>query len=133
VAPDPCRPARRAGERGSAAVEFALVAPLVIAIALLVLQVALAVHVRTTLIAAAAEGARAAALAGAPLQAGEQRARALLEGNLAEGLVTDVRAERGVEDGQLVTSVTVQARLPLLGLLGVTTMRVTGHAIQERA
>jgi len=131
VAPE--RLAGRAGERGSVAVEFTLVAPLIVAVALVVLQAALAIHVRTTLTAAAAEGARAAALAGASLGAGEQRARALLEGNLAEGLVTEVRAARELEDGQLVTSVTVQARLPLLGLLGVTTMQVTGHAIQERA
>ncbi|MFZ9988363.1 MAG: TadE/TadG family type IV pilus assembly protein, partial [Candidatus Nanopelagicales bacterium] len=40
-------------------VEFALVTPLLLLVALAVLQVTLALHVRATLTAAAAEGARA--------------------------------------------------------------------------
>ena len=46
-------------DRGSAVVEFALVTPLLLLVALAVLQVTLALHVRSTLTAAAAEGARA--------------------------------------------------------------------------
>jgi hypothetical protein len=50
--------------RGSAAVEFVLVAPLVLLIFLAILQVALAAYVRTTLTSVAAEAARVGALAG---------------------------------------------------------------------
>ena len=55
------------GDRGSAVVEFALVTPLLLLVALAVLQITLALHVRSTLTAAAAEGARAGALAYAGL------------------------------------------------------------------
>ena len=46
-----------AGERGSAVAEFVLVSALVLALFLGVVQVALAQHVRTLLVDAAAEGA----------------------------------------------------------------------------
>ena len=58
-------------DSGSAIVDFVLVAPLLIAVALAILQVILVMHVRTVLTSAAAEGARAAALAGADPRAGE--------------------------------------------------------------
>ncbi|MDO8732269.1 MAG: pilus assembly protein [Actinomycetota bacterium] len=120
-------------DRGSAAVEFALVAPLLIAVALVVLQVALTLHVRSTLTAAAAEGARVAALAGSQLSTGERRTRELLAGNLAEGVVTSVHATRVVEHGLLVTRMQIDARLPLIGMLGPESMQISGHALQEHA
>ncbi|MGB5017615.1 MAG: TadE family protein, partial [Candidatus Nanopelagicales bacterium] len=48
-------------QRGSAAVEFVLVAPLVLLIFAALVQIGIAVHVRATLVACAAEGARAGA------------------------------------------------------------------------
>ena len=69
---------RLRGDRGSAVVEFALVTPLLLLVALAVLQVTLALHVRSTLTAAAAEGARAGALAGAGLGVAESRTRDVL-------------------------------------------------------
>jgi Flp pilus assembly protein TadG len=125
---------RRCGsDRGNATVEFALVTPMLLALALAVLQLALVLHVRTTLTAAAAEGARAAALAGADLSAGERRARALLEGNIAEGVVESIEVQREQRGSALLLAVRIDARLPLLGMLGPTTMAVEGHAVQERA
>jgi len=118
-------------DRGSAVVEFVLVTPLVLLVALGVLQVALFLHVRTTLTAAAAEGARVAALHGSSLDAGERRVHAVLEGTLSSGNVNTVRARRGVVDGLPVAAVTVDARVPLLGLLGPSGLRVTGHAVME--
>lgn len=118
-------------DRGSAAVEFALVAPLLVGVALVVLQLALTLHIRSTLTAAAAEGARVAALAGSELATGERRTRELLDGNFAGGVVTSVHATRVVEHGLLVTQVQIQARLPLVGMLGPETMQITGHALQE--
>jgi Flp pilus assembly protein TadG len=126
-------PVRRlAAERGNATVEFALVAPLLITVALAVLQIALALHVRATITAAAAEGARAAALAGSDLGAGERRTRALLAGNVAGDVIEDITVWREVRDGALVIAVGVDAQLPLLGLFGPTAMHVDGHALAEQ-
>mgnify|MGYP000848267369 CR=1 FL=1 len=118
-------------DRGSAVVEFALVAPLLLLLALAVLQVALAMHVRATLTSAAAEGARAAALAGADPAAGVRRTRTLLAQNLAGSVVDDVTAQRGVVDGLAVMTVRVTAVLPMVGLLGPQALTVEGHALRE--
>lgn len=120
-------------ERGNATVEFALVTPLLLALALGVLQLALVLHVRTTLTAAAAEGARAAALAGNDPSAGEHRTRALLAGNIAGDVVESVTVQRQRHGSALLLAVRIDARLPLLGMLGPTGMVVEGHAVQEQA
>lgn len=119
------------GDRGSAVLEFVLVTPLVLLVALGVLQVALFLHVRTTLTAAAAEGARVAALHGSSLAAGERRVRTVLDGSLSSGALQGVSAQRQVVAGMPVAAVTVEARVPLLGLLGPSGLRVTGHAVLE--
>ena len=123
----------RQDQGGNATVEFALVAPILLAVALAVLQLALALHVRATLTSAAAEGARAAALAGSDLAAGERRARAILRENIAAGVVKDITVQREWHGGALVISVEIEAALPLIGLYGPTQMSVIGHALQEHA
>lgn len=124
---------RRCADRGSAVVEFVLVAPLLLALAVAVLQVVLTVHVRAVLTSAAAEGARAAALAGADPAAGVARARQLLNGTLAGSVVVDVRAQDAVVAGLPLQVVEVDARVPLVGLLAPVTMSVQGRALQEGA
>jgi len=123
--------ATQVDDRGNSTVDFALVAPLLIAVALVVLQVALALHVRSTLTAAAGEGARVAAMAGANSVLGEQRASEVLQGNVAASVITEVRVEQVREAGLLLSQVTIKARLPLLGLLGPAVLEVHGRAIQE--
>lgn len=118
-------------DRGSAVVEFVLVVPLLVVIALAVLQLALALHVRATLTAAAAEGARAASLAGADPAAGVQRAREVLDGNVAYSVVREVTARRGSLEGRAVMVVRIEAGLPLVGLLGPEGLAVEGHALRE--
>ena len=113
----------RMEQRGNATVEFALVAPILLAVALAVLQLALVLHVRATLTAAAAEGARA----------GERRTWAILQENIAADVVDDITVQREWHGGALVISVEIAAALPLLGLYGPTQMFVTGHALQEHA
>lgn len=119
------------GETGSAVVEFALVTPMLLVLLLGVLQIALALHVRATLTAAAAEGARVAALSGSSLDAGVARTRSVLATSLAGGALAGVRASRAVESGVRVVEVTVSGTLPLMGMLGPTALQVTGHAVQE--
>ena len=119
-------------DRGSAVVEFALVTPLLLLVALAVLQVTLALHVRSTLTAAAAEGARAGALAGSGLRVAEMRTREVLADALGGDAAQDIVASRVRLDGADVVRVRVTARLPLLGTLGPTALTVDGHAIGEQ-
>ena len=118
-------------DRGSSVVEFALVAPLVLAVAVGVIQIALALHVRSTLTAAAAEGARAGALAGSSAAVAERRTREVLADALGGGAAERVRASRTRVDGVPVVRVSITGRLPLMGLLGPSTLTVDGHAVQE--
>ncbi|MCZ2819351.1 pilus assembly protein [Modestobacter sp. VKM Ac-2977] len=61
------------GERGSAVVDFVLVGVLVVALLLAVLQVAVYVHLRNVVVASAQQGARYAANADVPAEAGAAR------------------------------------------------------------
>jgi hypothetical protein len=118
-------------DRGSAIVDFALVAPILIGLALAVLQVILVMHVRTVLTSAAAEGARAAALADSNPNAGERRAREIINESIASSTVESIEAHPVLKGGLVMMAIDINARLPLLGLLGPTMMRVQGHALQE--
>lgn len=119
-------------EHGSAAVEFLLVSVLVLALLLGVVQVALAVHVRSLAIDAAAEGARVAARADRGPADGVARTRALLGEALTGAYARDVTAGHATVDGLVVTEVTVRTPLPVVGLLGPGgTLTVRGHALAE--
>jgi Flp pilus assembly protein TadG len=69
---------QRGRDRGSAVVDFAVVSGLLVVVVLAVLQLALGMHTRTSLVASAAEGARQAAGAGGTLESGMQRTRELV-------------------------------------------------------
>lgn len=112
--------------------EFVLVGTLLTLVALSVLQLALALHVRSTLIDAAAEGARHAALADSSLPAGIDRTRELIATAVGERYATDIRAGLGSVGDQPVVIVTVRAPLPLIGLIGIDdSVEVTGRAALE--
>jgi hypothetical protein len=97
-----------------------------------VLQLALTLHVRTTLIDCAAEGARFGALAGSTPAAGAQRARDLIAGALAPAYADDVEAGMSSVAGAPVLEVRVRAPLPVLGLLGPGgVIAVSGRAVAE--
>lgn len=111
--------------------EFALVTPLVLVVALAVIQLALTMFVRATITSAAAEGARVAALSGSSNIAGVKRTRNILTASIANDVIENVSARQTVVSGTRVMEVTVDARLPLIGLYGPTTMELTGHAVRE--
>lgn len=121
----------RAGDRGSAVVEFAVVVPMLVLVVLAVVQVALALHVRSTVASAAAEGARVAAVSGGDGAAGVRRTRSALASTLAAGVVEAVTARTVVTGGIATVEIEVRARLPLVGLLGPSTLVLRGHAIVE--
>ena len=118
-------------ERGSAPVEFVLVGVLLVALVLGVLQVAAVLFVRNTVLDAAAEGARWAAIEGTP-GAGAARTRQVLTLALGAGYARDVVAGTADEGGAAVAVVTVRTPLPVLGLLGPEgALEVSGHAALE--
>ena len=95
-------------DRGSAVVEFTLVGVLLTALFLALMQLGLALHVRNTLLASAAEGARFAAYAR--------------------------HVTSGVErvDGVATVYVQVEATLPVVAFLGPSrAIQVRGHALEE--
>lgn len=120
---------RLRSDEGTAPVEFALVSPLLLLVALAVLQLTLALHVRGVVIGAASEGARLAAM-GDP-SSGVDRTRRILQTSIAGAAVRDtvVRVDRS--GPVAVTAVDVTVDLPLVGLLGPVPMTVTGRAVIE--
>lgn len=124
---------RHWAEHGSAPAEFVMVSALSVLLALGVVQLALALHVRNTLIDAAAEGARYGALADQRPSDGARRTAELIRAALGSDYADQIEAsstEAGATE-QLV-QVEVLARIPLLGFLGVErSLRVSGHAVRE--
>lgn len=119
-------------DRGSAIVEFTLVGILLTVLFLALLQLGLALHVRNTLVASAAEGARYAANADRTPGDGEAVARALIRDALADSFADGVTSGFETVGGVPTVYVDVQATLPLVGLLGPSRgIRVRGHALEE--
>jgi Flp pilus assembly protein TadG len=126
------RPAGVGTDRGSAVVEFTLVGVLLTALFLLLLQLGLALHVRNTLLASAAEGARYAANADRSRDEGAAVTRQLIRDSLADSF--SGRVTSGVEtvDGVPTVYVQVEATLPVIAFLGPPRgIRVRGHALEE--
>jgi Flp pilus assembly protein TadG len=119
-------------DRGSAVVEFTLVGVLLTVLFLGLLQLGLALHVRNTLVASAAEGARVAANADRGLADGEAATRRLVRASLADSFAGGVSSGYETVDGVATVYVQVEATLPLVGLLGPPRgIRVRGHALEE--
>jgi Flp pilus assembly protein TadG len=113
-------------------VEFALVTILLVFLFLALMQLGLALYVRNTLVASAAEGARYGANADRTPGEGAQHARQLIRDALADRYANGVSA--GYEDvaGGRTVYVQVTTSLPLVGLLGpARALRVRGHAMEE--
>jgi hypothetical protein len=120
------------GERGSAVVEFVLVGALLTILALSVLQLALVLLVRNTVLDAASEGARYAALADNTGEDGVARTRDLITTAIGSGYARDVDESVGTYLGHPATIVTVRSPLPIVGLFGIDHgLEVSGHAAIE--
>lgn len=128
------RARHRRRQDGSAVVDLVLVLVVVVPLLLGVLQVALVLHVRNTLTAAASEGARYAATADRPLGAGVVRTRDQISRALAGRFARDVSAAPASVAGAPGVRVRVVAEVPPLGLWGPAVRLVaTGHAVEEVA
>ena len=134
-APDRMRPRlvrEESSDEGSAVAEFVIAGAFVVLLLLSVVQLALALHVRTVAIDAASEGARLGARSGMTLDDARERARDLLAESLSTAYARDVAARTVVRDGATLVEVRVDAPLPVIALLGPSSgLSVTGHALVE--
>lgn len=113
-------------------VEFTLVTAVLAVLFLAVVQVGLIIHVRTTLVASAAEGARHAANANRSLTDGRHRTELLIQQSLSARFAEDVRSQMVEIEGVPAVQVTITTALPVIGFLGVDgAMSVAGHAVDE--
>ncbi len=109
-----------------------LVSVLLVTLFLAVVQLALALYVRNTLVAAAAEGARYGANADRDSGDAVGRTQDVISTSLSPRFVGEVSA--GYEDVDGVPTVVVEVRttLPLVGWLGPARgLVVRGHAVDE--
>src|SRR6476659_2266676 len=120
-------------DRGSAPAEFALVGGLLVVLFLAVVQLAVAIHVRNTLVASAAEGARVGAEADRDPSSAVARTRQLVRRSLTPSYAIDGRSRRVVVGGVAMVEVEIRAPFPVIGLLGPGDgLDVTAHAVVER-
>ncbi|HZD67756.1 MAG TPA: TadE/TadG family type IV pilus assembly protein [Actinomycetes bacterium] len=89
-------------EGGSAVVEFALVAPLAILVALAVAQFALFLYERNVVMGSLSEGARVAATSGRTVADGQRAAANLVREALGRRIAATVLVRGGVENGLVV-------------------------------
>lgn len=117
------------GERGSVVVDFVLVGGLLTVFLLAILQLTLILHVRNTLIDAAASGARYGTLADRGAADAVERARSLIATSLNPGFAEQVSTREVTVQGFRTLEVTVRAPMPVIGLIGPRDMlEVKGHA-----
>ena len=123
---------RLARDDGSAIAEFTMVVALLTILTLSVMQLALALHIRNTVLDAAAEGARYSAPADNEPSDGVERTRDLIRTALGDDYASNVTASQGTWLGQPAAIVTVRTPLPLIGLVGIDDgLEVSGHAAIE--
>lgn len=114
-------------------VDFVLVSLVLVPLVLGVMQVALVLHVRHTLTAAATEGARYGATVDRGPDEAAARTRRQIDGALASRFAGEVSATQRSVDGVPVLAVRVRAAVPPLGLWGpAVQLDVTGHAVEEQ-
>jgi Flp pilus assembly protein TadG len=124
-------------QRGSAVVDFVLVSVLILGLLLAVLQVAVYVHVRNVVTASAQQGARFAANADVPSDAGAARtveivARATSE-RTAQGLACSSAQEGEPGSGLTLVVVRCDGSVPSLvpALGNLLPLSVTGRSVKE--
>lgn len=119
-------------DRGAAVVDFVLVSLVLVPLVLGLVQVALVLHVRNTLAAAATEGARYAATVDRQPQDGVGRTRTRITGAIADRFAEDISAAAVQVDGVATVEVRVRASVPPLGLWGPgVRVEVVGHGVRE--
>jgi len=118
-------------ERGAATSEFVMVSALLVLLSFAILQLTLVVHVRNTLVDAASSGARFGVLEDRTAADGVERTRALIESSISSRYAEGVGYEYVDQAEGQILRITVQAQVPLVGMLpGVSNVEVTGSAYE---
>ncbi|PTT67017.1 TadE family protein [Arthrobacter sp. HMWF013] len=116
-------------ERGSAVVDFVLVGGLLTLFFLAIIQLTLVLHVRNTLIDAAASGARYGTLADRGAADAQERAAALIGTGLNAEFAQNISTSEVTFQGLRTLEVTIKAPMPVIGLIGPRDLlEVKGHA-----
>lgn len=127
------RSPRSRADHGAAVVDFVLVSLVLVPLVLGLVQVALVLHVRNTLTAAATEGARYGAAVDRGPQDGVDRARAQIAEAIADRFAGDVAGSEVTVGGVPAIEIRVHATVPALGLWGPgVDLDVEGHAVREQ-
>jgi hypothetical protein len=114
---------------GGSAAGTCLVGGLLTMFFLAIIQLTLILHVRNTLIDAAASGARYGTLADRGPVDAEERTRTLIGSALTAGFAEQVSTSEVTVQGLRTLEVTVRAPMPVIGLIGPRDMlEVKGHA-----
>jgi Flp pilus assembly protein TadG len=118
---------------GSSLAEFVMTVAVLAPLLLTLLQIGVVLHVRNTLRAEAAEGARMAAAVDRTPEDGATRAEDLARASFG-ALQPHAEAGNDTVDGVPVVWVRLTAQRPLIGWLetGAGTVSVTAHALDER-
>jgi Flp pilus assembly protein TadG len=110
-------------------VEFVLVGALLTLFFLAIVQLTLVLHIRNTLIDAAASGARYGTLADRSSGDARDRTAQLVTAALNSEFARDVSTSESTYQGIRTLEVTVRAPLPVIGLIGPRgLLEVHGHA-----
>jgi Flp pilus assembly protein TadG len=126
-----CRRSR--ADHGAAVVDFVLVSLVLVPLVLGLVQVALVLHVRNTLTAAATEGARYGAAVDRVPEDGVARTRQQIASAVADRFAGDVVGHDVTVDGVSTVEIRVHASIPALGLWGPgVQLDVAGHAVREQ-
>ncbi len=116
-------------QTGSAVVDFVLVGALLTVLFLAIIQLTLVLHVRNTVVDAAASGARYGTLGDRNAADAKDRTEQLITGALNADYARSVTVTEEVYLGVRTLKVTVRSPLPVLGLIGPgSTLEVSGHA-----
>lgn len=124
---------RESDESGSAVVDFVLVGALLMVILLAIIQLALVLHVRNTVVDAASSGAWYGSLADRGPQDAQARTQKLIADSLSPDYARDVAVTEEDFNGVRTLKVTVRTPFPVIGLIGPnSTMEISGHAALQR-
>jgi Flp pilus assembly protein TadG len=123
---------RSRADHGAAVVDFVLVSLVLVPLVLGLVQVALVLHVRNTLAAAATEGARYGAAVDRRPQDGVDRTRTQISEAIADRFAGEVTGTEVTVGGVPAVEIRVHATVPALGLWGPgVDLEVEGHAVRE--
>ncbi len=114
-------------------VDFVLVGALLTVIFLAIIQLALVLHVRNTVVDAAAAGAWFGSLADRGPDDARERTQQLIAGSLSPDYARVVAVTEEDFHEVRTLKVTVRAPFPVIGLIGPnTSMEISGHAALQR-